>query len=457
MNAMPSSGGTAHANQGHPQTPIDPTAGSPFNRQSGSPPNVGGMQAMSGSRGPQMTPGQIHGGPGMGLPMRPGTAGSQGGSNGGGSMNMTAMGSPGGAPPGSGVPMGPNAALNQNMTPQERQLRLMQQQMHQRGNDGVMTAQQAYTAADKVRQQHQPGVGMGPGPGQHQVGHGQIGMHPGGTVQSSTARSPPNTASGPAAPFGHVPPMGGTAMGMNMGMNMTGMGIGPMGGMANPNRSAPSPSDMLSAAAAARGLAPNIAQKRPATNVAAVQNDMYHQMALYNQAQQRQQQQTQQHQQQMATGFRPSTAMGGMNPAAMAAAAAAVQQQQQQYVNAGAGGGGTINPGMIYSGNTGGSAGTSLGRVQPSHPQQQQVYLSQPQATGQMSQSQPPYHAISPAALQHHPDAMTRIGTPGSVGGGGGMGGTPRPGSSASNPTSMLPTDGLGGDTFDSLLNWNGE
>ncbi|KIJ56918.1 hypothetical protein M422DRAFT_40487 [Sphaerobolus stellatus SS14] len=151
---------------------------------------------------------------------------------------------------------------------------------------------------------------------------------------------------------------------------------------------------------------PGMAQKRSQG-----QMDTY-QMALYNQAQAQQRANM--------NMMRPGTSMG-MSPQQQQ------QQQQQRHHQSHQqavqfSGNGTINPGMMYGGGNGMNVqGTPQQNWQQSPGAQQQQF-----------------HSISPAALQHHPDA-----------------GTPRPGSSASN-NAMMPGDGMGDGSFDSLFNWSG-
>ncbi|KAF8529226.1 hypothetical protein BU17DRAFT_80425 [Hysterangium stoloniferum] len=328
-----------------PQGLIDPS--SPFNRHSGSPPNVNAahlQQQHSGiSPSTQTTALPYTGVNGMGMGMqtkmqqRPGTGTPQ-------NMAIPAAAAMGG--------MNVN-----NMTPQQRQLLLMQQQMHQRQNDGAGNPQQAYMAAqqEKIRQE--------------QVSR-----------MSNQRHSPPHSAgSSPSA--GSLPG--------HVGIGSTGMA---MPGM---TRAVHSPTEMTP-------VTPRMPQKRPAGN------DTY-QMALYNQAQR-----------QASMGMRPGTAMG-MNPPMTPQQQQQAQLQQTQVHGPASQlplNGGAINPGMMYGG---GGMGQSPGQnwQSPNTPQQQQQF-----------------HAISPAALQHHPDS-----------------GTPRPGSSTSSHA-MGGNEGMG-ESFDALFDWN--
>lgn len=324
-----------------------PDVSSPFGRHSGSPPNVSSthvqhqsqqMQHMSPSA--QTTALPYPGSNGMGLSMQamqPPRSGNTVPQNMGAGM--------GGLPPGINM---------NNLTAQQRQLFLIQQQMHQRGNDGVMNPQQAAyaVAQEKLRQEQQSRMSN----------HQQL--------------SPPHNA-GPSSNAGSV--------GGHIGIGTPGMpGIA---------RSARSPTDITP-------VTPRMPQKRPG------QNDIY-QMALYNQAQ------AQRH---ASMGGRPGTSIGG----GMAPPPPQQQQQQQQQVSPYGGNmGGTINPGMMYGGTAGMNAHTGS------------------QQNWQLLQQQQQVQSVSPAALQHHPDA-----------------GTPRPTSSASN-NAMVPHDAMG-ESFDSLFNWNG-
>ena len=322
-----------------------PDGSSPFARHSGSPPNVGPTHIQQPHQGQPMQhmspPAQTTalpyaGSNGMGLPMQS----MQPPRSGGTSVPQNMGAGMGGLPPGMNL---------NNMTPQQRQLFLIQQQMHQRGNDGVMNPQQAYAVAqEKLRQEQQSRMSN----------HQQL--------------SPPHNAGSPPNP----------------GPLATHIGIGTPG-MPGIARSARSPTDVTP-------VTPRMPQKRPG------QNDIY-QMALYNQAQA---------QRNANMGGRPGTSMGGMTPQQQ-------QQQQQQQASQYGANGGTINPGMMYGGAAGMNAHTS------------------PQQNWQLAQQQQQQvHSVSPAALQHHPDA-----------------GTPRPTSASNN--AMMPNDAMG-ESFDSLFNWNG-
>lgn len=172
------------------------------------------------------------------------------------------------------------------------------------------------------------------------------------------------------------------------------------GAMAAPVGGVPGMTGMQSPMDMVAGTA-GVQQKR-----ASGQLDPY-QMALYNQAQQRGNVGAG-----STMGMRPGTAMG-MNPPLTPQQ----QQQQQQQTAQFAANGGGINS-MMYGGGMQGVA-QPIWRRSPT-PQQQQ------------------YHSISPAALQHHPDA-----------------GTSRPASSASN-NPMMAGEGMGGGSLDSLFNWGG-
>ncbi|KAF8508828.1 hypothetical protein JB92DRAFT_567741 [Gautieria morchelliformis] len=334
-----------------------PDPASPFGRHSGSPPNVGPthmqqqqqqgqpMQHMSPSAQSAALP--YGASNGMGLPMQP----------------MQPQRAAAAMAPSMGAGAG-MAGLPGGMNPQQRQLFLMQQQMHQRGNDGVLhPQQQAYATAqqqEKLRQEQQSRMSNHP---QH--------------------HSPPNNAGSPPGPGAAFGGGGGGAPGMP--------------GIA---RSVRSPTDGAPAT-------PRMPQKRPA------QNDIY-QMALYNQAQV---------QRNASMGARPGTSMGAMAPPPQQQQQQQQQQQGQQGQQAGqyGGNGAGFGPGMMYGGTPGMGAHTGQQNWQLSQQQQQQQQV----------------HSVSPAVLQHHPDA-----------------GTPRPTSSASSNV-LMPNDAIG-ESFDSLFNWNG-
>lgn len=222
---------------------------------------------------------------------------------------------------GAGTAIGglPSSVNMNNLTPQQRQLFLMQQQMHLRSNDGVMNPQQAYAAAqEKMRLEQQSRMSN------HQQQHSP----------THSAVSPPNPGSL---------------------ANHAGMGPAGMPGIA---RSARSPTDGTPAT-------PRVPQKRPGQP-----SDPYH-MAFYHQAQAQRQ----------ASMMRPGTAMGGMTPQQQQQQQHQQQQQQQQHqqhqhqqqqASQYGANGGTVNHGMMYSGAAGLNTHSGPQTWQTPTPQQQQ-------------------------------------------------------------------------------------
>jgi hypothetical protein len=186
----------------------------------------------------------------------------------------------------------------------------MQQQMHQRQNDGVVNPQQAYMTAQQEK----------------------LRLEQASRISNHQQHSPPHSA---GSSTNTVPLPGHVGMGGAAGIGGAGM---VMPGMARPVHS---PTEMTP-------VTPRMPQKRPSG-----QNDTY-QMALYNQVQR-----------QANMGMRPGTAMGVNAPI--------TPQQQQQQTQAQASqlplNGGISAGGMMYG--AGGMVQSAVQNWQSPNAQQQ--------------------------------------------------------------------------------------